>query len=92
MSLDLIFTNAKHFVIVVLNVLIILQLCNYIILEKLLSLCSFQAQFSINLIGTGLKVSEATKWTSQGNYVSVKVHRSEVSRDQGVGEGRDCVR
>ncbi|KAF3688604.1 A disintegrin and metalloproteinase with thrombospondin motifs 20 [Channa argus] len=36
-----------------------------------------QGQFSINLIGTGLKVSETTKWTSQGNYVSVKVHRSE---------------
>lgn len=36
-----------------------------------------QGQFSINLIGTRLKVSEATKWTSQGNYVSVKVHRSE---------------
>ncbi|XP_029009602.1 A disintegrin and metalloproteinase with thrombospondin motifs 20 isoform X2 [Betta splendens] len=35
-----------------------------------------QGQFSINLIGTGLKVSEATKWTPQGNYVSVKVHRS----------------
>uniref|UniRef100_A0A673ZQ14 ADAM metallopeptidase with thrombospondin type 1 motif 20 n=1 Tax=Salmo trutta TaxID=8032 RepID=A0A673ZQ14_SALTR len=31
-----------------------------------------QGQFSINLIGTGLKVAEATKWTSQGNYVSVK--------------------
>uniref|UniRef100_A0A8C6WWM1 ADAM metallopeptidase with thrombospondin type 1 motif 20 n=1 Tax=Neogobius melanostomus TaxID=47308 RepID=A0A8C6WWM1_9GOBI len=31
-----------------------------------------QGQFSINLTGTGLKVSEATKWTSQGNYVSVK--------------------
>ncbi|TMS05222.1 A disintegrin and metalloproteinase with thrombospondin motifs 9 [Larimichthys crocea] len=29
-----------------------------------------QGQFSINLIGTGLKVAEATKWTSQGNYVS----------------------
>lgn len=38
----------------------------------------FQGQFSINLIGTGLKVDQATKWTSQGNYVSVKVHRSEV--------------
>ena len=37
-----------------------------------------QGQFSINLIGTGLKVAESTKWTSQGNYVSVKVHRSEV--------------
>ncbi|XP_072291726.1 A disintegrin and metalloproteinase with thrombospondin motifs 20 isoform X1 [Eucyclogobius newberryi] len=36
-----------------------------------------QGQFSMNLIGTGLKVSEATKWTSLGNYVSVKVHRSE---------------
>uniref|UniRef100_A0A8D3C798 ADAM metallopeptidase with thrombospondin type 1 motif 20 n=1 Tax=Scophthalmus maximus TaxID=52904 RepID=A0A8D3C798_SCOMX len=36
-----------------------------------------QGQFSINLIGTGLKVAEASKWTSQGNYVSVKVHRSE---------------
>uniref|UniRef100_A0A6Q2XJ72 ADAM metallopeptidase with thrombospondin type 1 motif 20 n=1 Tax=Esox lucius TaxID=8010 RepID=A0A6Q2XJ72_ESOLU len=36
-----------------------------------------QGQFSINLTGTGLKVAEATKWTSQGNYVSVKVHRSE---------------
>uniref|UniRef100_A0A3P8V9E5 ADAM metallopeptidase with thrombospondin type 1 motif 20 n=1 Tax=Cynoglossus semilaevis TaxID=244447 RepID=A0A3P8V9E5_CYNSE len=36
-----------------------------------------QGQFSINLIGTGLKVSESNKWTSQGNYVSVKVHRSE---------------
>uniref|UniRef100_A0AAQ4QK56 ADAM metallopeptidase with thrombospondin type 1 motif 20 n=1 Tax=Gasterosteus aculeatus aculeatus TaxID=481459 RepID=A0AAQ4QK56_GASAC len=36
-----------------------------------------QGQFSINLIGTGLKVAEETKWTSQGNYVSIKVHRSE---------------
>ncbi|XP_054880506.1 A disintegrin and metalloproteinase with thrombospondin motifs 20 [Poeciliopsis prolifica] len=36
-----------------------------------------QGQFSINLIGTGLKVAPNTKWTSQGNYVSVKVHRSE---------------
>lgn len=52
--------------------------------------CSVQGQFSINLMGTGLKVSEATKWTSQGNYVSVKVHRSEVSK--GVSEGRDCER
>lgn len=42
-----------------------------------------QGQFSINLIGTGLKVAEATKWTSQGNYVSVKVHRSEVRRTLG---------
>eukprot|EP00066_Takifugu_rubripes_P016653 XP_011605919.1 PREDICTED: A disintegrin and metalloproteinase with thrombospondin motifs 20 [Takifugu rubripes] len=36
-----------------------------------------QGQFSINLVGTGLKVAESTKWTSQGNYVSIKVHRSE---------------
>ncbi|XP_062418980.1 A disintegrin and metalloproteinase with thrombospondin motifs 20-like [Pungitius pungitius] len=36
-----------------------------------------QGQFSINLIGTGLKLAEETKWTSQGNYVSIKVHRSE---------------
>lgn len=43
-----------------------------------------QGQFSINLIGTGLKVAEATKWTSQGNYVSVKVHRSEVRNDKQV--------
>lgn len=40
---------------------------------------SCQGQFSINLVGTGLKVAESTKWTSQGNYVSVKVHRSEVT-------------
>uniref|UniRef100_A0A7N8Y7P8 ADAM metallopeptidase with thrombospondin type 1 motif 20 n=1 Tax=Mastacembelus armatus TaxID=205130 RepID=A0A7N8Y7P8_9TELE len=31
-----------------------------------------QGQFSINLIGTGFKVAESTKWTSQGNYVSIK--------------------
>ncbi|XP_043084392.1 A disintegrin and metalloproteinase with thrombospondin motifs 20 [Puntigrus tetrazona] len=36
-----------------------------------------QGQFSINLSGTGLKVAESTKWVSQGNYVTVKVHRSE---------------
>lgn len=46
--------------------------------ETSLSLLCFQGQFSINLIGTGFKVAQATKWTSQGNYVSVKVHRSEV--------------
>uniref|UniRef100_A0A4W4GZL7 ADAM metallopeptidase with thrombospondin type 1 motif 20 n=1 Tax=Electrophorus electricus TaxID=8005 RepID=A0A4W4GZL7_ELEEL len=31
-----------------------------------------QGQFSINLIGTGLKVAESTKWVSHGNYVSIK--------------------
>ncbi|XP_076863283.1 A disintegrin and metalloproteinase with thrombospondin motifs 20 isoform X2 [Brachyhypopomus gauderio] len=36
-----------------------------------------QGQFSINLIGTGLTVAESTKWVSHGNYVSIKVHRSE---------------
>ncbi|TSK13404.1 A disintegrin and metalloproteinase with thrombospondin motifs 20 [Bagarius yarrelli] len=36
-----------------------------------------QGQFSINLTGTGLKVSELTKWVPQGNYVAIKVHRSE---------------
>ncbi|XP_016350221.1 A disintegrin and metalloproteinase with thrombospondin motifs 20-like [Sinocyclocheilus anshuiensis] len=36
-----------------------------------------QGQFSINLSGTGLKVAESTKWVSQGNYVTVKVHRSD---------------
>lgn len=46
--------------------------------------CFFKGQFSINLIGTGLKVAEATKWTSQGNYVSVKVHRSEVRSKQSM--------
>ncbi|XP_051546241.1 A disintegrin and metalloproteinase with thrombospondin motifs 20-like [Myxocyprinus asiaticus] len=36
-----------------------------------------QGQFSINLTGTGLKVADSSKWVSQGNYVTVKVHRSE---------------
>lgn len=39
-----------------------------------------QGQFSINLTGTGLKVAESTKWVSHGNYVAVKVHRSEVNK------------
>uniref|UniRef100_A0A8C1Q7D1 ADAM metallopeptidase with thrombospondin type 1 motif 20 n=1 Tax=Cyprinus carpio TaxID=7962 RepID=A0A8C1Q7D1_CYPCA len=34
-------------------------------------------QFSINLSGTGLRVTESTKWVSQGNYVTLKVHRSQ---------------
>lgn len=49
------------------------------LVDQLVSVVSSQGQFSINLIGTGLKVAEATKWTSQGNYVSVKVHRSKVT-------------
>ncbi|XP_006642969.1 A disintegrin and metalloproteinase with thrombospondin motifs 20 [Lepisosteus oculatus] len=36
-----------------------------------------QGQFSINLTGTGFKVAESTKWISQGNYATVKVHRSQ---------------
>ncbi|MGH0168830.1 UNVERIFIED_CONTAM: hypothetical protein FKN15_012499 [Acipenser sinensis] len=36
-----------------------------------------QGQFSINLTGTGLRVSESTKWIVQGNYATVKVHRSQ---------------
>nr|XP_055048355.1 A disintegrin and metalloproteinase with thrombospondin motifs 20 [Misgurnus anguillicaudatus] len=36
-----------------------------------------QGQFSINLAGTGLKVAGSTKWVSQGNYVTLKVHRSQ---------------
>ncbi|XP_060695933.1 A disintegrin and metalloproteinase with thrombospondin motifs 20-like isoform X1 [Hemiscyllium ocellatum] len=35
-----------------------------------------QGQFSINLSGTGLKISEASKWIAQGNYATVNVHRS----------------
>ncbi|KAG2460176.1 ATS20 metalloproteinase, partial [Polypterus senegalus] len=37
-----------------------------------------QAQFSINLTGTGLRVTETTKWMAQGNYATVKVHRSHI--------------
>ncbi|XP_028666607.2 A disintegrin and metalloproteinase with thrombospondin motifs 20-like isoform X1 [Erpetoichthys calabaricus] len=35
-----------------------------------------QGQFSINLTGTGLRVTETTKWMAQGNYATVKVHQS----------------
>ncbi|XP_042571823.1 A disintegrin and metalloproteinase with thrombospondin motifs 9-like [Cyprinus carpio] len=38
---------------------------------------SVLGQFSINLSGTGLRVTESTKWVSQGNYVTLKVHRSQ---------------
>eukprot|EP00062_Callorhinchus_milii_P009908 gi/632954349/ref/XP_007892911.1/ PREDICTED: A disintegrin and metalloproteinase with thrombospondin motifs 20 [Callorhinchus milii] len=36
-----------------------------------------QGQFSINLSGTGLKISQATKWIAQGNYATVSIHRSQ---------------
>ncbi|XP_072340509.1 A disintegrin and metalloproteinase with thrombospondin motifs 20 isoform X1 [Scyliorhinus torazame] len=36
-----------------------------------------QGQFSINLSGTGLKISEASGWIAQGNYATVNVHRSQ---------------
>ncbi|XP_041047780.1 A disintegrin and metalloproteinase with thrombospondin motifs 9-like isoform X1 [Carcharodon carcharias] len=32
-----------------------------------------QGQFSINLSGTGLRVSESTRWISQGNYAVVEI-------------------
>uniref|UniRef100_A0A4W3HDC4 ADAM metallopeptidase with thrombospondin type 1 motif 9 n=1 Tax=Callorhinchus milii TaxID=7868 RepID=A0A4W3HDC4_CALMI len=35
-----------------------------------------QGQFSINLSGTGLRVSESTRWISQGNYAVVEIQRS----------------
>uniref|UniRef100_H3B3P8 ADAM metallopeptidase with thrombospondin type 1 motif 20 n=1 Tax=Latimeria chalumnae TaxID=7897 RepID=H3B3P8_LATCH len=36
-----------------------------------------QGQFSINLGGTGLKIADATRWTAQGNYATVNIHRSQ---------------
>ncbi|XP_060047729.1 A disintegrin and metalloproteinase with thrombospondin motifs 20 isoform X2 [Erinaceus europaeus] len=36
-----------------------------------------QGQFSINLAGTGLKISSTAKWLAQGSYASVIIHRSQ---------------
>ncbi|XP_068132664.1 A disintegrin and metalloproteinase with thrombospondin motifs 20 isoform X2 [Hyperolius riggenbachi] len=36
-----------------------------------------QGQFSINLTGTGFRISEATKWIAQGNYATANVHKSQ---------------
>ncbi|XP_021098768.1 A disintegrin and metalloproteinase with thrombospondin motifs 20 isoform X5 [Heterocephalus glaber] len=36
-----------------------------------------QGQFSINLAGTGMKISSTAKWLAQGRYVSVTIHRSQ---------------
>lgn len=38
-----------------------------------------QGQFSINLAGTGMKISSTAKWLAQGRYASVIIHRSKVS-------------
>ncbi|XP_034372581.1 A disintegrin and metalloproteinase with thrombospondin motifs 20 isoform X1 [Arvicanthis niloticus] len=35
-----------------------------------------QGQFSINLAGTGIKISNTAKWLAQGRYASVIIHRS----------------
>ncbi|XP_032029641.1 A disintegrin and metalloproteinase with thrombospondin motifs 20 [Hylobates moloch] len=36
-----------------------------------------QGQFSINLVGTGMKISSTAKWLAQGSYTSVSIQRSE---------------
>ncbi|XP_075407973.1 A disintegrin and metalloproteinase with thrombospondin motifs 20 [Tenrec ecaudatus] len=36
-----------------------------------------QGQFSINLAGTGMKISSTAKWLAQGSYASVVIHRSQ---------------
>ncbi|XP_060513873.2 A disintegrin and metalloproteinase with thrombospondin motifs 20 isoform X1 [Panthera onca] len=36
-----------------------------------------QGQFSINLAGTGMRISNTAKWLAQGSYASVIIHRSQ---------------
>ncbi|ELK08453.1 A disintegrin and metalloproteinase with thrombospondin motif 20 [Pteropus alecto] len=36
-----------------------------------------QGQFSINLAGTGMKISSTARWLAQGSYASVIIHRSQ---------------
>ncbi|XP_067420282.1 A disintegrin and metalloproteinase with thrombospondin motifs 20 isoform X3 [Emydura macquarii macquarii] len=36
-----------------------------------------QGQFSINLTGTGLKLSNTARWIAQGNYATVDIHKSQ---------------
>ncbi|KAM4676040.1 A disintegrin and metalloproteinase with thrombospondin motifs 20 [Discoglossus pictus] len=36
-----------------------------------------QGQFSINLSGTGFRISDEVRWIAQGNYASVNVHKSQ---------------
>lgn len=38
-----------------------------------------QGRFSINLSGTGLKLSEGISWISQGNYAVISIHKSQVT-------------
>uniref|UniRef100_A0A8C7ZK55 ADAM metallopeptidase with thrombospondin type 1 motif, 9 n=1 Tax=Oryzias sinensis TaxID=183150 RepID=A0A8C7ZK55_9TELE len=38
-----------------------------------------QGRFSINLSGTGLKLSEGISWISHGNYAVINIHKSQVS-------------
>uniref|UniRef100_A0A8C2K2Q1 ADAM metallopeptidase with thrombospondin type 1 motif, 9 n=1 Tax=Cyprinus carpio TaxID=7962 RepID=A0A8C2K2Q1_CYPCA len=38
-----------------------------------------QGRFRINLSGTGFKVTESTRWISQGNYATADIHRSQVN-------------
>uniref|UniRef100_A0A674K035 ADAM metallopeptidase with thrombospondin type 1 motif 20 n=1 Tax=Terrapene triunguis TaxID=2587831 RepID=A0A674K035_9SAUR len=38
-----------------------------------------QGQFSINLTGTGLRLSSTARWIAQGNYATVDIHKSQVS-------------
>ncbi|KAJ7407992.1 hypothetical protein WISP_123543 [Willisornis vidua] len=35
-----------------------------------------QGQFSINLAGTGLRLSSAVRWIAQGNYATADIHKS----------------
>ncbi|XP_017588634.1 PREDICTED: A disintegrin and metalloproteinase with thrombospondin motifs 20-like [Corvus brachyrhynchos] len=39
-----------------------------------------QGQFSINLAGTGLRLSSTVKWIAQGNYATADIHKSHVSQ------------
>nr|XP_033815546.1 A disintegrin and metalloproteinase with thrombospondin motifs 20 isoform X1 [Geotrypetes seraphini] len=36
-----------------------------------------QGQFSINLAGTGLRISSAARWIAQGNYATINIRRSQ---------------
>ncbi|XP_074798282.1 A disintegrin and metalloproteinase with thrombospondin motifs 20 isoform X2 [Natator depressus] len=36
-----------------------------------------QGQFSINLTGTGLRLSNTARWIAQGNYATVDIHKSQ---------------
>ncbi|KAF2974627.1 hypothetical protein EK904_001494, partial [Melospiza melodia maxima] len=35
-----------------------------------------QGQFSINLAGTGLRLSSTVRWIAQGNYATADIHKS----------------